>query len=430
MPRARPRRDGDRPPDGTRRLNHVSAPRLVEHLFRHEHGRIVATLARALGHTHLDLAEEAVQEACLRALRSWPFDGIPRDPSAWLFRTARNHALDILRRSRRWDELALELEARLERLPTDGLGSGTVDDSLALICACCHPRLAPSSRVALTLKAACGFSTGEIAHAFLVPEHTIAQRIVRAKHTLQTGVRNLQVPSHEELDDRVNTVLDVLYLLFNEGYASHGALDPIRVDLTEEALRLTRLLAAHPAGNRSSTHALLALLLFQSSRLPARLDQGGAMVPIAEQDRSVWDRSRIEEGLIELARAAQGQTLTEYHLHAEIAAVHATAPSASLTDWERIVAAYDELLRRNDSAVLRLNRAIAIGELEGADAGLREIDVLQSLSPLSRYSFLPAARAHFLTKLGRADEARAEYTRATDLAENEADRAYLQKRSQ
>ncbi|MCC7141726.1 MAG: sigma-70 family RNA polymerase sigma factor [Candidatus Eisenbacteria bacterium] len=417
----------------------------VETFFRHQQGRVVASLTRLLGPKHLALAEESVQEACLRALRSWAMRGVPDDPAAWIFLAARNHALDVLRKQARHRGAGAGLESEVTRTlsAVESPPAAQQDDVLRLIFTCCHPELPRSGRVALTLRVVGGFTTEEIAHSFLLAETAVAQRLVRVKRRIATRGLPYRVPTGAELPGRLDAVLDVIYLIFNEGYAPHGGEAPLRIELMEEALRLGEMLTRSAATETPVAHALLALLWLQSSRTPARVDAAGGLVPLLSQDRSLWDRARIARGLSHLSRAAAGAVVSEFHLQAGIAAAHAIADSPDQTDWGAIVELYDQLLALNGSPVVRLNRAMAISMRDGAEVGLALLDQLErgrtgrvSTGPeptgggrLARYHLLAAARADNLARLGRTEEAAAEYARAADLARNGAERRFLRSRA-
>ncbi len=389
---------------------------------------------RALGPEHLDLAENAVQEAFLRAMRTWPVHGLPERPDAWLYRTARNAALDALRRSARFAAraaaLAGEIAAGADGAPPDAhFAREVVDDALRLMFLCCHPALPPASRVALTLKVAAGFSTDEIARAFLAGEATVAQRIVRAKRTLREAGASFTMPDPRELGARVDDVLDSLFLVFGEGYRPHAGEAPLRRDLMEEAIRLLRLVREHPAGALPRADALLALMLFQASRLDARLDEDGALVPLERQDRTRWDRARIDEGTRRLAAAARGDELSDYHLLAGIAACHALAEDAPRTDWPRIVELYDLLVEAGAGDVARLNRAVAVSYVDGPAEALRIVQALAAGGALDDYPLLPAVRADLLRRLGREADAAAAYRDAARRAANVPEQRWYAKQA-
>lgn len=411
-------------------------PVVVDHLFRHAAGQVVATLTRLLGPKHLDLAEDVVQEALVKALRQWPMRGIPENPGGWLLRVARNQALDALRRER---VFAGKREA-IARMMAENAGSGDPaanaaeldhalrDDQLRMMFTCCHPAIAPDARVALTLKTLGGFGVPEIARAFLTPEATIAQRLVRAKRAITRGAVGFEVPEAGELPARMDSVLNVLYLIFNEGYCAHQGDDLVRFDLCAEATRLTSLLAEHPAGDRPTVHALLALFLLQASRLPARTDADGDLLLLGDQDRALWDGRLIAAGILALGRSARGDELTAFHLQAGIAACHATAPSHAETDWDRILALYDDLAAREPSAVVWLNRAVVVAEVRGAMAGIAEVERLRDLPGMARYHLYQATAAELWRRVGDREAAARSYRTALGLATNEAERRFLARR--
>jgi RNA polymerase sigma-70 factor (ECF subfamily) len=407
---------------------------LVEHLFRHQAGQMLAALTHVFGLENLDLAEEVVQDALVQALQVWPFQGIPDDPRAWLVRAARNKALDLLRRQASLRRKGPELERRLrEREARPGLaeapGDGELaDEQLAMIFAACAPALPPEARVALTLKAVSGFGVDEIARAFLCEPATIAQRLVRAKRRIREAGITLTLPSPPEIPGRLDTVLQVLYLLFNEGYAAHAGEDLVREDLCGEAIRLAQLLASRPDTGLPKVHALLGLFYFQAARLEARVDGDGNLLLLAEQERSRWDQALLARGIEQLERAAHGDELSEYHLQAAIAAVHATSPSVAQTDWPRLVALYDQLLALAPSPVVALNRAIALSMAEGLQTALASLDELAAEPALKSYYLLPAVRADFLRRLGRTTEAAACYHEALARACTEPERRFLLRR--
>jgi RNA polymerase sigma factor (sigma-70 family) len=415
----------DEVPDGARDRR---IPGLVDHLFRHESGRLVAALTRVLGTGELQLAEDAVQEALLKALRTWPFRGVPDDPRAWLMRVARNGALDRLRRDDGLKSRLPELErwrppaAATDAGPEDG---SIADGELRMVFTCCHPALPVEARIALTLKTLCGFGVPEIARAFLSEETAIAQRLVRAKRRLREEQVPFAVPEGPELAARLDDVLEVLYLVFNEGYAAHEGEDLVRHDLVLEALRLARSLLAVEEAARPKAHALLALMLFQAARLPARVGALGDLLTLEHQDRSLWDRRAISAGFRHLGLASRGDDLTRYHVEAAIAACHSAAPSWERTDWKTILARYDQLAARVPSPVVRLNRAVALAMVEGPQAGLRELDALERDPALARYYLLPATRGELLARTCDHRAACEAWRRALGLRCSEPERAFL-----
>jgi RNA polymerase sigma-70 factor (ECF subfamily) len=400
---------------------------LVDHLFRHSAGRMVAVLARRLGAERLDLAEEVVQEALLRALATWPYRGVPDNPTGWLFQVARHRALDLLRRE---DVLRAKLEALgAEWSPvTTTVAPGGVDDELAMILMCCHPALPRAARVALTLKTVGGFGVDEIAAALLTRPASVAQRLVRAKRRLRAERIELTIPPADVLSLRLESVLEVLYLLFNEGYTAHGGDNLVRGELCGEAIRLARIVVAHPPTDRPPVHALLALMLLQASRLPARADAAGDLLLLPEQDRSRWDLRAIAEGLGHLDRAAEGDTLTVYHVEAAIAACHAAAPDEASTDWPYVLQLYDDLIALKPSPVVALNRAIALAMVDGPAAGLRALEPLTRHRALARYHLLPSAQGALWRRAGAPGTAARYYRAALARPCSTPERRFLERR--
>jgi RNA polymerase sigma factor (sigma-70 family) len=381
------------------------------------------------------LAEDLAQDALVAALERWPESGVPENPGAWLTATARNRAIDLLRRGqrleRKQEELAREvgIQMAMGASDFDAVGDDVGDDLLGLMFLCCHPVLSTEARVALTLRLLGGLTTPEIARAFLVPEATVAQRIVRAKKTLTEADVPFEVPSGDQLRPRLASVLEVVYLVFNEGYAASAGDDWIRPELVQEALRLGRVLAGL-APREPEVHGLLALMEIQASRLRARVGPDGAPVLLGDQDRSRWDRLLIGRGLAALERAEQLEApFGPYALQAAIAACHARAASAEETDWIRIAALYDALSRLAPSPVVELNRAVALSMAFGPEAGLALVDELTDEPALAAYHLLPSVRADLLARLGRVDEARAELERAAELAGNAPERELLLRRA-
>ncbi len=413
----------------------TNVPRVVDHLFRHSAGQVVATLTRAFGPRHLDLVEDVVQETLIKALRQWPHHGVPDRPDAWLFQVARNQALDLLRRERalrdKRESIARELAQRSYSgdVSEEALASTLEDDQLRMMFTCCHPALSREAQVALTLKTLGGFGVPEIARAFLARESTIAQRLVRAKRTLRDRAVAFGVPDPANLSARLDAVLEVLYLLFNEGYSASLGEDLVRADLCAEAIRLALIVVHHPTGDVPRAHALLALMLLQAARLPARTDPAGDLLTLEEQDRTRWDRAMIAAGLEELARSAAGDEMTPYHIQAAIAACHALAPAYEATDWGRILAQYDELLAMLPaSPVVLLNRAVALAMVRGPRAGLHALAELGAQPGMRAYHLLHATSAELWSRLGNHEAARAEYERALALAPTEPERRFLRRK--
>jgi RNA polymerase sigma-70 factor (ECF subfamily) len=388
----------------------------------------VATLIGLTG--DWDLAEECAQEAFARALERWPRDGIPRVPGAWLTTTARNRALDRLRRAA--SGAAKQREAAMLSPEPDAAAasddnSGVTDDRLRLIFTCCHPALAVDAQVALTLRTLAGLTTAEIARAFLVPEPTMAQRLVRAKHKIRNAGIPYRVPPAHLLPERTVAVLAVVYLLFNEGYSSSSGTDLMRVDLSTEAIRLGETLSALMPDEPEAL-GLLALMMLHDARRAGRTDAVGDLVPLEEQDRSRWDRARIEEGTAVLDRALRRTQPGPYQVQAAIAACHTAARDAGDTDWQEIAALYGELGRMTHSPVVELNRAVAVAMADGPEAGLALVDALDASGALSGYHYLHATRADLLRRLDRRDDAATAYRTARDLASTEVERRYLDRR--
>lgn len=399
----------------------------VAHAFREHHGTVLARLIRLTG--DFDVAEEAVQQAFAIALTAWPRDGAPRNPRAWIMTAARNRAIDQLRYVRRFIG-ADSAAAALEQLQACGEEPDDIhlgDDRLRLIFTCCHPALAPEARVALTLHTLCGLTTEQIARAFLLPLPTLAQRLVRARKKIRDAAIPYVVPPAELLQERLDSVLAVIYLVFNEGYLGASGDVAIRAELCDEAIRLCRLLGALLPGE-SETRALLALMLLQDARRAARVSADGGLVLLEEQDRSLWDRERIEEGLALVEGALRASGAQPYALQAAIAALHAQARTASDTDWRQIVALYGVLLRLHPSPVIELNYAAALSMVDGPAAALRLIEAIDARGGLRGYHWLYSARADCLRRLGRLREAAAAYSEALACGVSDPERRFLLKR--
>jgi RNA polymerase sigma-70 factor, ECF subfamily len=400
----------------------------VARAFSEQWGRVVATLIRVTG--DWDLAEECAQDAFALALSHWPRDGIPRTPGAWLTTTARNRALDKLRR-RATEAVKLQEVVAVPDLsePTtdDEDESGIRDDRLRLIFTCCHPALPLEARVALTLRTLTGLTTTEIARAFLVPEATMAQRLVRAKHKIRNAAIPYRVPAAHLLPERMSAVLGVVYLLFNEGYAASAGPALVRHDLCAEAIRLARILTGLMP-DEPEAFGLLALMLLHHARRAARLDAAGELVTLADQDRSAWDAAEIDEGVRLLDAALRQRRPGAYQVQAAIAACHATATQADQTDWAEIAALYGQLARLTPSPVVELNRAVAVAMADGPAVGLTIVAALEASGALEGYYLLPATRADLLRRLNRRVEAAAAYQAALDLTTGEAERRYLARR--
>jgi RNA polymerase sigma factor (sigma-70 family) len=409
-------------------------PDLGEHFFRRESGRMVAALTRIFGVHNLALAEDVVQDAFCRALEVWRTRGVPENPSAWLMTTAKNRALDVLRRERTAYTFApelgrlLETEWTLAPVVDEAFAAHTIrDEQLRMMFSCCHPRLAEEVQVALILNILCGFGAAEIASAFLSGRAAIEKRISRGKKVLARSKRLFDL-GDAEFAERLSGVRRALYVLFNEGYHGASPEAAVRVELCGEAMRLTELLREHPPAATPATNALAALMCLHAARLPARLDSAGDLSQLFDQDRSRWDARLIEEGLELLERSAAGSELTAYHLEAAIAAAHAGARSVEETDWRLIVSLYDRLMGIAQSPVVALNRAIAIAQRDGAERGLEELHAIADRDRLSNYPFYPAAMGELELRLGNCEGARTHFQAALGLARNATERRFLEKR--
>jgi RNA polymerase sigma-70 factor (ECF subfamily) len=411
---------------------------LVDHLFRHQAARLVSILVRHLGGKHLDLAEEVVQDVLMTALQHWPFHGVPSNPEGWIMRAARNRAIDRLRRDRAfadrmpaltkalYDEEArynADADERVDRLSRKVV---PLDEEMCMLFMACHPELPRDARVALTLRTVGGFSIAEIARAFLAQEPTIAQRLVRAKQRLRDRAIAFELPGPEDLSERLDSVLDVLYLMFNEGHTAHAGEALVRRDLCETAIHLCEQLAAYPVTDRPKTHALLALMLLQAARLPARTGDAGELSLLDEQDRALWDRELIARGFAHLELAAQGEELTTYHLQAGIASCHAQASSAGETNWARMLDFYDQLMVVQPSPVAWLNRAVALARVEGPRAALDSLETVAADPALRRYHLWHAVRGALAAEIGDVREAAEQYRAALKCQCTDPERRFLE----
>ncbi len=390
---------------------------------------MVAHLARLLGAAHLDLAEEAAQEAMLRALQTWPYRGVPENAAAWLFRVAHNAAIDAVRRNQlrgeKTEALVEELSAAVVMPEDPEIEEQLRDDELRMIFMCCHPEISRDASVALSLKTVGGFGVREIARAFLADEPAIAQRLVRAKRQIREKHLTLDMPRGADLKRRLTSVLEVLYFMFNEGYAAHEGRDLIRQDLCLEALRLGRLVAASSIAE-PRVHALVALMALEAARLPARVDEAGDLILLEDQDRTRWDRGLIGLGFYHFDRCMTGDDVSEYHMQAAIAATHARG--ARSTDWPMILEIYDQLLAINPSPVIALNRAVAVAKVHGAAEALASVDLLREDPKLRDYHLFFAVRGHLLMELGRRTDAASSFQKALEFGGSEPERRFLRRR--
>ncbi|WHZ16090.1 MAG: RNA polymerase ECF-type sigma factor [Nitrospira sp.] len=400
---------------------------LVEQVYRTESRQVLATLIRLLG--DFETAEEALHEAFAVAVEQWIRDGVPANPRAWLVSTGRFKAIDGMRRRARFDASLTELAQQLETTtsePEEQSDEAVEDDRLRLIFTCCHPALSPEAQVAMTLREVCGLTTDEIARAFLTKPPTVAQRIVRAKAKIRDARIPYDVPSETDLPDRLDAVLQVVYLVFNEGYSASAGTSLIRHDLSGEAIRLARLLIQLLPEPEAT--GLLALMLLQDSRRAARTSPTGDLILLEDQDRTLWNRDQITEGVSLVERALSSRRIGPYTIQAAIAAVHAQAPHAAATDWAQIVGLYDVLMQADPSPVVELNRAVAVAMRDGPSAGLALVDAILARGDLGNYHLAHAARADLCRRLGRTAEARASYERALALSQQEPERRFLERR--
>lgn len=402
----------------------------MDHFFRHETGRLHGALIRLLGVQNLSLAEDVAQEAMLRALRTWAMGGIPANPSAWITQVAMNLGRDALRHRRMAGSKETALITHFEQMaPSPSAaaeaGGAIADDTLRLLFICCHPAIAADAQVIMALKVLCGFSTGEIARAFLSSEAAIEKQITRTKQRIQEANLPFDLPAGADLSARLDGVLSALYLLFNEGYKASAGDRLLREDLCQEAVRLVTLLVGHPAGRTPRSHALLALMLLTAARFPSRLDEHGELLRLDDQDRSKWDQALIAQGLRELVEAAQGSELSEYHLQAGIAAIHCTAADSATTDWARILRHYDELLRIKPSPIVALNRAVAVANSQGAQAGLDAVAAIPQREKLESHYLLHAVTGELHWRLQQHQAAASSFRRALQLAQVGPEQLYL-----
>ncbi len=424
--------DPNRTDEGPSPADRAQVDRLVAHLFRRQAGQLTATITRLLGTSELDLAEDIVQETLLRALKTWPHLGVPDNPAGWLTTTAKRIALDKLRhkkmQNRTIAEVGEHIEQTLSRLadsPDPKFNSELRDDMLAMMFACCRCDSSETTQIAMILHLLCGFSAREIANLFLVDERAMAQRLVRAKRELRESGLSLESPNAEEIVNSCDTVLAALYGMFNEGYKATSGDRLVREELCDEAIRLTELLGEHPSAQSLQIPALLALFYFQHSRLAARVDSGGVLLTLEEQDRSTWNREDIAKGFVYLQLAETGN-LSKYHLEAAIASCHARAESYAKTDWSQLLELYDTLFILDPNPVVGLNRIVALAEAKGAEVALAALSGLAA--NLDRQYLYHATRGEILRRVGRVEEARTAITRSIELCDNEIEREFLRRK--
>ena len=402
----------------------------VDHLFRHNAGQMVSVLARHFGVEHIELIEDAVQDAMIAAMRKWPVAGIPENQTAWLTQVAKNRVIDSLRRHGKWSAGSIDddgfAEPSMTSICEPQFDGELNEDQLRMIFACCSPEIPPDSQVALTLKVIGGFGVREIARAYLAKEESVAKLLTRAKQKLRST--SLEIPAGEHLRERLDTVLRILYLMFNEGYSASVGEGLIRRDLSFEAIRLAEIVAAHPMTSLPKVHAAAALFLFQAARLSTRTDIQGDLLLLSEQDRSKWDKRMIARGLEHFRKAANGDEFTDYHLEAEIASIHVIAPDFDSTDWRRIIGCYNELQSRRFSPVVELNRIVAFGQIHGPELALAELSELGQHFMMTSFNLFHITRGHFLSKTGRRKEAAAAYERAVELTANDTVHRFLMRK--
>jgi RNA polymerase sigma-70 factor (ECF subfamily) len=408
---------------------------VLDHLFRHESAKMVAILTRIFGIEHLTLAEDVVQEALARAIQTWPFYGVPKNPSAWIMRTSRNLAVDVVRRQTTFRNKEVEIAHLMEHdhpSPDEPVFSEEEikDDTLRMMFVCCHPQIPADAQAALALKTLCGFGIPDISQAFLSSDDATAKRLTRAKQKIRDSQIPYEIPSGEELTRRLDGVLQTLYLLFNEGYKASSGEQLVRVEVCDEAIRLATLLTEHPAGSQPKTHALLALMLFNAARFSTRTDSEGNLLRLEAQDRTRWDQAMIARGMLHFAQSATGNELTEYHLQAGIAACHCAAKDYVSTDWQQILGLYDKLLEFDNSPVIALNRAVVVANLYGPERGIEEVKSIRSLSKLDSYYLLYAVLGEFEAQLLHLEAAAGYFRKAIGFATLKSEREFLARRLQ
>jgi RNA polymerase sigma factor (sigma-70 family) len=410
--------------------------RLVDHLFRHETGKLIAVLTRIFGTHNIEFAEDVVQEALLEAINVWTYKGVPEHPIPWLYRVAKNKALNVINREKYKREYAIEAahflrsewtaNAALETLFSE---SEIRDDQLKMMFTCCHPSISGDSQIALTLKTLCGFSLSEIAKAFLTTEENINKRLVRARQKIRDDKISFEVPHAEQLEERLEAVLQTIYLLFNEGYKASSGLDLIRYDLCAEAIRLGEVITASPfIKDKSKVFACLALMYLNASRFNARQSENGEILTMAEQDRGQWERTLMQKGFAYIELAATDKNISIYHILAAISAYHCSAPDFASTDWKSILLLYDKMLEIDSSPLVALNRAVALSKVNGLDAAIAELEKLQDITPLKSYHLYYSTLGEFYMQAGRFNEAKNVLTTAMSVSHLPAEHELLRKR--
>lgn len=398
----------------------------IDHLFRHHAGQMVSVLCRIFGFDRIDMIEDAVQDALIAALRKWPFTGVPENPTGWLTQTAKNRLIDRLRRDGRSESADDELEIADPASEKPVYFPGEIaEDQLRMIFACCHPAIPPDSQVALTLKTVGGFNVAEIASAYLANEEAVAKMLTRAKSRLRDGGVAFDIPVAHEITARLDAVLKVLYLMFNEGYGASGGNELVRRDLCFEAIRLVELLSAHPSTASPKVHAAAALFLFQASRLTARTGHTGELILLPDQDRTLWDSKLIGRGIRHMRLSTGGSEISSFHLEAEIAAAYTLSPDYGSTDWKRILECYTLLQQLSYSRIAELNRIIVLGRIDGPSAALRALEELADREGLENYNLFHITRGHLLAEVDRSAEATDAFKSALSLTRNEAVRRFI-----
>jgi len=409
---------------------------LLDHLFRHESGKLVSVLTRIFGTENLDMAEDVVQDSIVEAFKQWTYSGIPENPAGWLYTVSKNKALNILNREKNKRKYADELARDSESENSSGQTldhyfseEGIADDQLRMIFTCCHPSIPSDSQVALTLKTLCGFSIKEIAKAFLTNDETINKKLVRARQKLRQDSISFEVPESKDLEKRLNTVLKTIYLLFNEGYSASSGKDLIRTELCEEAIRLASMISEHDAvQDKSEVYALLALMQLNTSRFSARQNNVGHILTMAEQDRSVWNKELMQAGLNNLERSTYNKNVSIYHVLAAISAYHCVAVSFEATDWKSILALYDSLLEFDNSPVALLNRAIALSKVQGAEKGIHELELIKDNPSIKTYHLFYSAQAQFYYELNNFSEAAESLKKAIKYSTLPSEKTLLEER--